>query len=62
MPTLVEPEKQEEQGADGEDNYSVSRSFIVPDNTNATKSTVEELEQVILIEHLPDRKVYLGTG
>ena len=34
----------------------------MPDDSDATKSTVEELEQIILFEYLPDRKVYLGTG
>ena len=35
---------------------------MIPDDSDATKSTIEELEQVILIEHWPERKVYLGTG
>ncbi|XP_070054882.1 uncharacterized protein [Nicotiana tomentosiformis] len=58
----AELEKQKEYRADDGDDYSVSKTFIAPDNTEITKSMIEELEQVILIEHLPDRKVYLGTG
>ena len=46
----------------GEDDFGIPRSFVTPDDSDANKSTVEELEQIILFEFLPDRKVYLGTG
>ncbi|XP_060202528.1 uncharacterized protein LOC132630959 [Lycium barbarum] len=42
-----------------EDDFNVSRSFVLPDDSDATKSTVEELEEIILFVHLPDRKVLL---
>lgn len=35
---------------------------MIPDDSDAAKSTIEELEQVTLIEHWPEQKVYLGTG
>uniref|UniRef100_A0A1S4DG92 Uncharacterized protein n=1 Tax=Nicotiana tabacum TaxID=4097 RepID=A0A1S4DG92_TOBAC len=47
---------EEEWGVDEEGDYGVPRSFIARDDTDDTKSTIEELEQVISIEHLPDRK------
>ncbi|XP_019233310.1 PREDICTED: mitochondrial division protein 1-like [Nicotiana attenuata] len=55
----TKPEKQKEQGADNEDEYNVPRSFIPPDDTDATKSTIEELKQVILVEHRSDQKSHL---
>ncbi|XP_019253931.1 PREDICTED: uncharacterized protein LOC109232630 [Nicotiana attenuata] len=39
---------------------AVPRTFIVPEDSHVTKSTIEVLEQLILIEYLPERKVYLG--
>nr|XP_016450187.1 PREDICTED: uncharacterized protein LOC107775030 [Nicotiana tabacum] len=45
-----------------EEDFFVPRIFVAPKESNATRSTVEELEQTVLIKHLPDRKVYLGTG
>ena len=44
------------QMIDEDDNYSVPRSFIAPDDSDVTKSTVEELEKIVLIKHLLDRK------
>ncbi|XP_019267805.1 PREDICTED: uncharacterized protein LOC109245074 [Nicotiana attenuata] len=40
----------------------VPRYFQVPEETDATKSTAEELEQVALFEKFLGRKFYLGTG
>nr|XP_009765264.1 PREDICTED: uncharacterized protein LOC104216831 [Nicotiana sylvestris]XP_016508509.1 PREDICTED: uncharacterized protein LOC107826077 [Nicotiana tabacum] len=51
---VVNEEKQEKWGAYEEDNYGVPRSFIAHDDINDTKSMVEELEQVILIERMLD--------
>ncbi|XP_070010075.1 uncharacterized protein [Nicotiana sylvestris] len=45
-----------------EEEFLTPRAFVAPKESNATKSIVEELEQAILIEHLPERKVYLGMG
>lgn len=45
-----------------EEDFLASRTFVAPEESNATKSIVEDLEQAVLIEHLPDRKVYSGTG
>lgn len=59
MPASTQSDKQE---IEEDDNYKVPRTFIAPDDFDATKSTIEELEEVVLIEHLPDQKVYLGMG
>jgi len=40
----------------------VPRYFQVPKETDATKSTAEELEQVSLFEEFLERKFHLGTG
>ncbi|XP_019258056.1 PREDICTED: uncharacterized protein LOC109236338 [Nicotiana attenuata] len=56
IPASAEPKKPEQRGVDDEDDYNVPRSFIALDDIDSTKSTVEEFEKVILIEHLPDRK------
>ncbi|XP_060177784.1 uncharacterized protein LOC132607722 [Lycium barbarum] len=45
-----------------EDDYGVPRYFRPPDDSDATKSTAEELEQITLHSELPKRKVYLGMG
>ncbi|XP_019254964.1 PREDICTED: uncharacterized protein LOC109233529 [Nicotiana attenuata] len=47
---------------DDEEDFFAPRTFVSPKESDETKSTVEELEQTVLIKHLPDRKVYLGTG
>ena len=38
------------------------RYFKVPEETDATKSTAEELEKVALFEEFLGRKFHLGTG
>nr|XP_016441546.1 PREDICTED: uncharacterized protein LOC107767139 [Nicotiana tabacum] len=43
---------------DDEKDFFVPRTFIAPEESDATKSTVEELEQIVLIKHLPDRKCH----
>nr|XP_009781672.1 PREDICTED: uncharacterized protein LOC104230538 [Nicotiana sylvestris] len=52
---LIEPEEQviEEE----EEDFLTPRTFVVPEESDATKSTVEELEQVILIEYMPEKKI-----
>ncbi|XP_070014773.1 uncharacterized protein [Nicotiana sylvestris] len=47
---------------DDEEDFLAPRTFIAPEESDATKSTIEELEQAVLIKNLPDPKVYLGTG
>ncbi|XP_019246477.1 PREDICTED: uncharacterized protein LOC109226132 [Nicotiana attenuata] len=47
---------------DEEEDFFAPRTFVAAEESDATKSTVEELEQTILIKHLLDRKVYFGTG
>ncbi|XP_019239843.1 PREDICTED: uncharacterized protein LOC109243078 [Nicotiana attenuata] len=42
---------------DDEEDFFAPRTFVTPKESDATKSTVEELEQTVLIKHLPDRKV-----
>uniref|UniRef100_A0A1S4BB29 SpoVT-AbrB domain-containing protein n=1 Tax=Nicotiana tabacum TaxID=4097 RepID=A0A1S4BB29_TOBAC len=41
---------------DDEEEFLTPLAFITPDDSDATKSTIEELEQVILIEYLSERK------
>nr|XP_016460374.1 PREDICTED: uncharacterized protein LOC107783861 [Nicotiana tabacum] len=43
----TELEKQQEHRGDDEDDYGIPRSFMAPDDTDAIKSTIEELEQEI---------------
>ncbi|XP_060190661.1 uncharacterized protein LOC132619928 [Lycium barbarum] len=45
-----------------EEGYGVPRYFHPPDDSDVTKSTVEELKQVALHLDQPERKVYLSTG
>ncbi|XP_019231786.1 PREDICTED: uncharacterized protein LOC109212591 [Nicotiana attenuata] len=47
---------------DDEEDFFTPRTFVAREESDATKSTVEVLEKTVLIKHLPDRKVYLGTG
>nr|XP_009786644.1 PREDICTED: uncharacterized protein LOC104234726 [Nicotiana sylvestris] len=47
----------EQQVIEGEDeDFLTPRTFIVPKESDATKSTIEEMEQVILIEYMPEKK------
>uniref|UniRef100_A0A1S3X5E5 Uncharacterized protein n=1 Tax=Nicotiana tabacum TaxID=4097 RepID=A0A1S3X5E5_TOBAC len=39
-----------------EEDFLAPRTFVAPEESDAMKSTIEELEQAVLIEHLPDRK------
>ncbi|XP_019251290.1 PREDICTED: uncharacterized protein LOC109230222 [Nicotiana attenuata] len=41
---------------DDEEDFFAPRTFVAPEESDATKSTVEELEQTVLIDNLPDRK------
>ncbi|XP_070005576.1 uncharacterized protein [Nicotiana sylvestris] len=47
---------------DNEEDFLAPRTFVAPKESDATKSTIKELEQAVLIEHLPNQNVYLGTG
>ncbi|XP_019237687.1 PREDICTED: uncharacterized protein LOC109217857 [Nicotiana attenuata] len=60
IPASAEPERHEEKGADVEDNYGVPISLIAPNYTDATKLTVEELEQ--LTNRAPIRSKVEGTA
>lgn len=44
------------------DIYHVPRSFQVPEDTDATKSTTEKLQQITLFTKFLERKVYLVMG
>ncbi|XP_070020707.1 uncharacterized protein [Nicotiana sylvestris] len=61
-PSTLEKLKDEQVVEDEEEDFLTPRAFIAPKELDVIKFTVEELEQAILIEHLPERKVYLGTG
>ncbi|XP_070019855.1 uncharacterized protein [Nicotiana sylvestris] len=41
---------------DDEEDFLAPRTFVTPEESDATKPTIEELDQATLIEHLPDRK------
>ncbi|XP_019240713.1 PREDICTED: uncharacterized protein LOC109220702 [Nicotiana attenuata] len=57
------PESEEvSPGTEESEQYQVPRYFQVPEETDATKSTAEELEQVALFEEFLERKFHLGTG
>nr|XP_016473143.1 PREDICTED: uncharacterized protein LOC107795084 [Nicotiana tabacum] len=40
-----------------DENFLTPRTSVVPEESNATKSMIEELEQVIQIEYMPERKI-----
>ncbi|XP_070017229.1 uncharacterized protein [Nicotiana sylvestris] len=44
---------------DEDEDFLTPRTFVVPKESNATKSTIEELDQVILIKYMPEKK---GSG
>nr|XP_016471265.1 PREDICTED: uncharacterized protein LOC107793429 [Nicotiana tabacum] len=50
------------QEGEASESYQVTRYFQVPEETDATKSTAEELEQVVLFEKFLERKFHLGIG
>lgn len=66
MPTLepISVSTPNEEDIEGRilNSYHVPISFQVSDNTDATKSCVEELERVTLLAEFLERKVYLCTG
>lgn len=55
LSTEVDPDKTEQETQTSAD------KIIKPEELDASKSTVEELEEVILFVNLPKRKVYVGT-
>jgi len=54
---LVEGDGKEESS----DFYQVPRSFKVPEEEDATKSTTKELEWIALFAEFTDKRVYLET-
>nr|XP_016482971.1 PREDICTED: uncharacterized protein LOC107803720 [Nicotiana tabacum] len=42
---------------DEDEDFLTPRTFVVPEESDATKSTIEELDQVILIKYMPEKKV-----
>nr|XP_009759001.1 PREDICTED: uncharacterized protein LOC104211612 [Nicotiana sylvestris] len=48
----------EQQVIEGEDeDFLTPQTFVVPEESDLTKLTFEELEQVILIEYMPKKKI-----
>ncbi|XP_070025105.1 uncharacterized protein [Nicotiana sylvestris] len=47
---------------DDEEDFLTPRTFIAPEESDTTKLTVEELEQGVLIENLPDQKFRARAG
>uniref|UniRef100_A0A1S4C795 Uncharacterized protein n=1 Tax=Nicotiana tabacum TaxID=4097 RepID=A0A1S4C795_TOBAC len=46
----------DEKIEDDEKRFLTPRAFVAPDDSDTTKSTIEELKQVILIKYLPEKK------
>ncbi|XP_070030036.1 uncharacterized protein LOC142166998 [Nicotiana tabacum] len=59
IPSASKERVDKETLEDDEEDFFTPRSFIAPEESDATKLIIEELEQAVLIKHLPDRKVYL---
>nr|XP_016499424.1 PREDICTED: uncharacterized protein LOC107818028 [Nicotiana tabacum] len=47
---------------DEEEDFLTPQTLIVPEESDATKSNLEELEQVIRIEYFPERKKRLDDA